>query len=107
MSRYCRVISDAVQVSAAPAGCSELDTPKRFYLKGGERPASPPVTPSSAPLRGAGPSSLVPLVAQVRRQPALRFFDREALPGRVVSHLVPAHLSNREVLRVRVCEVQA
>ena len=49
----------------------------------------------------------IPLVAQVRRQPALRLRHRHALPRGVVLHLVPADLADAEVARLRVPEVPA
>src|ERR1700682_2846603 len=47
------------------------------------------------------------LVAEIRRQPALRFFPREPLAARVVLDLLPVALAEREVARLRMRDVPA
>src|SRR5690606_10486863 len=45
-------------------------------------------------------------VAEVRRQPRLHLFDRNALAARVLLDLIPADLAHREVARLGMVDVE-
>src|SRR5882762_25634 len=55
--------------------------------------------------RGHLPAHPLWLVAEIRPQPALRFFAREPLAARVVLDLLAVDLADREVARLRMRDV--
>src|SRR5215510_8030241 len=57
--------------------------------------------------RPSGGSSLIRVVAEVRRQPLLRLGERPALALGVLGDLVAPETPDDEVLRLRVAEVHA
>ena len=58
-------------------------------------------------LRRAGRRPGVRIVAEIRRQPALRLREGPALAGGIVDDLIPVDLTHAEIMRFRVREIPA